>query len=92
MQVKPLKEKVKNFLARLKSTCSESHILFTGKMMYNQIKTLKGLHRISEAELKVFAQFGDDEIIRWLIHNIDLPNKTFVEFRVENYREPNTRF
>jgi hypothetical protein len=49
----------------------------------------KTLH---EVEFQVFSQWGDDGIIQYLISNIELPNKTFIEFGVEDYREANTRF
>jgi hypothetical protein len=45
-----------------------------------------------EAEFQVFSQRGEDGIIQYLINNIDIPNKVFVEFGVENYTESNTRF
>lgn len=44
------------------------------------------------AEFKVFSQFGDDGIIQFLIRNIDIKHKNFIEFGVENYLEANTRF
>jgi hypothetical protein len=47
---------------------------------------------IQETEFRVFSQFGEDGIIQFLISNIVIPNKTFVEFGVENYIESNTRF
>ena len=47
---------------------------------------------INDYEFKVFSQFGDDGILQYLIKNIDIKNKTFVEFGVENYEEANTRF
>lgn len=43
-------------------------------------------------EFKVFSQFGDDGIIQWLISNLNISEKIFVEFGVENYIESNTRF
>lgn len=46
----------------------------------------------SEVEFQVFSQWGDDGIIQYLINKIDIPNKTFIEFGVENYKESNTRF
>ena len=55
----------------------------------NQKDSYKTLH---ELEFQVFSQFGDDGIIQWLVNKIDIPNKVFVEFGVENYREANTRF
>lgn len=45
-----------------------------------------------EAEFKVFSQWGDDGIIQYLIHHLDIENKLFIEFGVENYTEANTRF
>lgn len=47
---------------------------------------------IQDAELKVYSQWGDDGIIQWMISRIPSPNRTFVEFGVENYMESNTRF
>jgi hypothetical protein len=41
---------------------------------------------------QVFSQFGDDGIIQWLIHVLDIDERIFVEFGVENYTEACTRF
>lgn len=54
-----------------------------------QNKKIKSLH---EAEFKVFSQWGDDGIIQYLINHLEIENKTFVEFGVEDYLEANTRF
>lgn len=43
-------------------------------------------------EFKVFSQWGEDGIIQWLINNMDIHKKIFIEFGVENYTESNTRF
>ena len=48
--------------------------------------------RLSDFEFKVFSQWGEDGIIQKLIRHLDLPNKTFVEFGVEDFRESNCRF
>jgi hypothetical protein len=40
----------------------------------------------------VFSQTGEDGIIQFLIRNIPVRNKIFVEFGVQNYTESNTRF
>lgn len=45
-----------------------------------------------ESEFKVFSQWGDDGIIQYLIHQVDIQNPFFIEFGVENYTEANTRF
>ena len=43
-------------------------------------------------EFKIFSQYGDDGIIQYLVKNLDISNKTFIEFGVESYSEANTRF
>ena len=70
---------------------SEMQKLMLGKILSNQVKAIKG-GKIQDFEFSVFSQFGDDGIIQWLVHNLDIPNKTFIEFGVEDYRESNTRF
>lgn len=70
---------------------SEMQKLMLGKILSNQVKSanVKG---IQDIEFRVFSQFGDDGIIQWLIHHLEIPNKTFIEFGVEDYSESNTRF
>ena len=67
----------------------------------NELKILNGLslldkknnsEKINDHELKIFSQFGEDGIIDFLIKKLDLKNKTFIEFGVEDYEESNTRF
>lgn len=47
---------------------------------------------LREAEFRVFSQGGEDGIIQFLIANVPLANRTFIEFGVESYVEANTRF
>ncbi len=47
---------------------------------------------VDNHEFKVFSQWGEDGIIQWLIHNIDISSRRFIEFGVQNYTESNTRF
>lgn len=62
-----------------------------GKMLSNQNKGLR-INKLNEVEFQVFSQFGDDGIIQYLINNLPIQEKTFIEFGVENYKESNTRF
>lgn len=66
------------------------------KVNLGQIQSIsnneKKISRLSDVEFQVFSQFGDDGIIQWLVNKLQIPNKTFIEFGVENYREANTRF
>jgi hypothetical protein len=57
-------------------------------------RQLQGLDasQISEAEFRVFSQWGEDGIIQHLLRHVPISRKTFVEFGVEDYRESNTRF
>lgn len=59
-----------------------------GKLLSEQLKK----NKISESEFSCYSQFGEDGIIQYLINNLDIQNKTFIEFGVENYEESNTRF
>lgn len=65
---------------------------FLSAKILNELNRNKNIIRLNEVEFSVFSQFGDDGIIQFLIENIDIPNKTFIEFGVENYTESNTRF
>lgn len=50
------------------------------------------LNNLQESEYKVFSQHGDDGIIQFLVDYLEIKNKTFIEFGVENYLEANTRY
>jgi hypothetical protein len=47
---------------------------------------------LSQAEFRVFSQWGEDGIIQYLIQHVPIGQPIFVEFGVENYVESNTRF
>lgn len=66
--------------------------LFINARIYINAMCGKEINSLEEAEFQVFSQFGQDGIIQWLIHNVELGERTFVEFGVENYMESNTRF
>lgn len=88
-------QKLMKFVNKVKLTYSinrEDQMLLFGKLLAENVKQKKQINLLSEVEFKIFSQFGDDGIIQWLIHHIDFPNKTFIEFGVGDYRESNTRF
>jgi len=66
--------------------------ILSAKILIEKIKENGIVDNIQDVEFKVFSQFGDDGIIQYLINNIDIKNKKFVEFGVGDYRESNTRF
>ncbi len=45
-----------------------------------------------EYGFKVFSQGNEDGLIQYLINHVEIKNKTFVEFGVEDYSECNTKF
>ncbi len=59
-----------------------------------EMRQNEGIHsqNINDYEFKVSSQWGEDGIIQYLIKNIEIENKIFVEFGVEKYTESNTRF
>lgn len=52
----------------------------------------KNVSELKDFEFQVYSQWGEDGIIQYLIGKIEIPNKIFIEFGVEDYRESNTRF
>lgn len=48
--------------------------------------------RLDDYEFKVFSQSGEDGIIQYLVSNLEIKNKTFIEFGVEDFYEANCRF
>ena len=47
---------------------------------------------IEAHEFRVYSQWGEDGIIDWLVSQVPIERKVFVEFGVESYQEANTRF
>ena len=70
----------------------EAILLLNAGLHIHRINNLDSVEKLDEVEFKVFSQWGEDGIIQYLIHNIPIENKLFVEFGVEDYQEANTRF
>ena len=62
-----------------------------GRIESRQLDTLKN-KSISDNEFRAFSQWGEDGIIQYLLRNVEISSKIFVEFGVQNYTESNTRF
>lgn len=95
-----LKEELQTAVAAQKSSISEFEklkeiqekaLFLQAKLFINSMKH-KTIDSLEEVEFQVFSQWGEDGIIQWLINNVDVGKKEFVEFGVEDYRESNTRF
>jgi hypothetical protein len=62
-----------------------------GKSLCFSQKGIKA-SKLSDVEFQVFSQWGEDGIIEYILSNIPIRNKFFIEFGVEDYIEANTRF
>ena len=86
--------KILNFL-NLKKKKDDSNyenvILLLGQIQSKLNSDFKSKN-INDYEFKAFSQWGEDGIIDYLVSNLNIENKTFIEFGVENYEEANTRF
>lgn len=87
-----LKKKIQNFLGLESLKEENKKILKNLGVINSKINKYKSYKNIQDYEFQVFSQFGDDGIIQFLLNNIEVYNKQFVEFGVENYEEANTRF
>lgn len=54
-------------------------------------KQYKNLKNLSDAEYKAFSQNGEDGIIDYLLHQLNINEPKFVEIGIGDYRESNTR-
>lgn len=82
---------MRDSLKALQTELDELKILAAQPLIHN-LHSREKRPRLRDAEFKVFSQFGDDGIIQYLIHRVQVVPESFVEFGVENYRESNTRF
>ena len=68
----------------------EKNILLNAKLIINSRNSQS--KNINDYEFSVFSQWGEDGILNYLIDNLNIKSKSFIEFGVENYLESNTRF
>jgi len=69
----------------------EDLYLNQGKILI-ELGRMKLSSKLQDYEFKIFSQWGEDGIIQRLINNIEIKNKTFIEFGVEDFYESNCRF
>ena len=69
----------------------ENILLNQGKILSN-LNHNKSFTALSDYEFKIFSQWGEDGIIDFLVGEVSINNKTFIEFGVEDFSESNCRF
>lgn len=84
--------KIKKYFHGMYKNNANSILFSNGQVLSRINKNLPKVNSINEVEFKVYSQWGDDGIIDWLVNNIEIESKSFIEFGVENYSESNTRF
>ena len=77
---------------RLLAAGQETQLMLQGNLLSRAVGALPAGTPIQEAEFKCFSQWGDDGIIQFLIQKLQIEERIFVEFGVEDYQESNTRF
>lgn len=69
----------------------ETLLINQGKIL-EELYSKKKTSALSDYEWKIFSQWGEDGIIQFLIREIKIKNKTFVEFGVGDFSESNCRY
>jgi len=78
--------KIKKYILTDIKKDNEIEKLLLAKILIENIRNKKNIDKLSKVEFKVFSQFGEDGIIQYLIKNIPIKNKIFIEFGVESYK------
>jgi len=81
--------KIRPFLTNQR--LNEKVLLNQGKIL-EELYSKKQVENLSEYEWGVFSQWGEDGIIQFLIREVEIQNKTFIEFGVEDFFESNCRY
>lgn len=83
-------------LLNLKSYEDKDLILLAKNLMgsieWNSKTNFKNSNWLQSKEFKVYSQFGDDGIIQWLLKNLEISSKNFIEFGVGDFYESNSHF
>lgn len=91
--------KIRQYLPRQKATETLLHnydmlekVLLNQGKMFEELYSAKDAEALSDYEWKIFSQWGEDGIIQFLIREVEIKNKTFIEFGVEDFSESNCRY
>ena len=90
--IKNLKRLLKSIFRLLSIDRRIDEIKINQGLILSELYKSKRTHFFSDYEFKIFSQWGEDGIIQFLVSNLDICNKTFIEFGVEDFFESNCRF
>ena len=86
-----IKKKIRKLIGFDELLKKQNLILKNFGLVNSKINKEKLNKNLNDYEFQIFSQFGDDGIIQYLIQELKIEDKTFIEFGVENYDEANTR-
>ena len=84
--------KILNFFTKSKQKNNIDNLMLSVGQIHSKLNSNMIKKNLNDFEFKVFSQWGEDGIIDYLISNLEISNKTFIEFGVEDYSEANTKF
>jgi hypothetical protein len=98
-----MQRRVNMLLKKINKLYDLVHKLYSLEKNLDQIKMTQGvildilmnnntLSKLNDYEYKIFSQWGEDGIIQKLINSLEIPNKTFIEFGIQNFIESNCRY
>ena len=91
--VKKLPSKLRQITRTVRSIDQRfEEIKITQGILLSSLNRNKTTKNIRDYEFKIFSQWGEDGIIQHLLDSIEIRNKTFIEFGVEDFFESNCRF
>jgi hypothetical protein len=83
---------VRNRLQGISAQLDRNAVLLGQLMARTSLAKDSIFERLTDAEFKVFSQFGEDGIVQYLIFKVPIEKRIFVEVGVGDYGESNTRF
>lgn len=86
-----LKERLRAFRPQRVDQAFERVLMNQGRLWADRCPD-RHARQLSDHEFRVFSQWGEDGIIQFLIREVAVANRTFIEFGVEDFSEANCRF
>jgi len=91
---KKLLKKIQNLIQSLNRDWEDKSLIINARILMktNSWKEYNKTLDIKTKEFRVYSQWGDDGIIQYLIHILNIQNKQFIEFGVGDFFESNSHF
>ena len=71
---------------------AEAQLMLAAQPEVRRVRALPPRAPLADAEFRVFSQWGEDGILQYLLAQVPVAGRAFVEFGVQDYAEANTRF